>query len=149
MFIQEMTRNECCEILTRSHLARLGCVQDRQPYVTPFCFVFQDPYLYALATQGQKVDWMRANPRVCVELDQIDAPDRWYSIVIFGHYEELPPTRDWKHELVRAHELLQQHTGWWEPGWTSREQLDPARDPDFIFYRIQVDCITGRRAREA
>jgi nitroimidazol reductase NimA-like FMN-containing flavoprotein (pyridoxamine 5'-phosphate oxidase superfamily) len=144
--IKEMTREECTEILTRSHLGRLGCAKAEQPYITPLCFHFENPFLYALATFGQKIEWMRQNPRVCVELDHVDAPDRWYSIVIFGRYEELPPASNWKQELIRAHELLKHHVGWWEPGWVSREQLAPGKEPDFVFYRIHIDDMTGRRA---
>jgi nitroimidazol reductase NimA-like FMN-containing flavoprotein (pyridoxamine 5'-phosphate oxidase superfamily) len=146
MIVCEMTRDDCIDILTRSHLGRLACAQDGQPYITPFCFVFEDPFLYALATRGQKIDWMRANPQVCVELDHVEACDRWHSIVIFGHYEELPPAPDWKHELIRAHALLKTHVGWWEAGWASREQLFPGQDFDYVFYRIHIDRMTGRRA---
>ena len=33
---------------------------------------------------------MRANPRVCVEVDEITTYDQWVSVVAFGRYEELP-----------------------------------------------------------
>jgi hypothetical protein len=89
---------------------------------------------------------MRANPQVCVELDHVEACDRWHSIVISGHYEELPPAPDWKHELIRAHELLKTQVGWWEAGWASREQLFPGQNLDYVFYRIHIDRMTGRRA---
>lgn len=146
MLVREMTGTECKEILSRSHLGRLACVREQQPYITPLCFTFHDPYLYALATQGQKIEWMRANPLVGVELDEVQAPDRWYSIVIFGRYEELPPAADWKQELLRAHELLKQHAGWWDPGWVSREQLHREQELEYVFYRIKIEQMTGRRA---
>ena len=33
---------------------------------------------------------MRANPLVCVEVDEVAAYDRWVSVIAFGRYEELP-----------------------------------------------------------
>ncbi len=35
---------------------------------------------------------MRANPRVCVEMDEIAAYDQWVSVIAVGRYEELPET---------------------------------------------------------
>ena len=32
---------------------------------------------------------MRANPRVCVEWDEVEEYDRWVSVIVFGRYEEL------------------------------------------------------------
>jgi nitroimidazol reductase NimA-like FMN-containing flavoprotein (pyridoxamine 5'-phosphate oxidase superfamily) len=35
---------------------------------------------------------MRANPLVCVEVDEVAANDQWVSVIAFGRYEELPGT---------------------------------------------------------
>lgn len=146
MFIREMTTGECLNIVAQSKLGRLGCAYQNQPYVVPICFVCQDSYLYGFTTLGRKVEWMRTNPLVCVELDQINESDQWVSIVILGRFEELPDTGDWKHVLVRAHELLKQHAGWWEPAWAARSDRSADQPLDYIFYRIHIDQITGREA---
>jgi nitroimidazol reductase NimA-like FMN-containing flavoprotein (pyridoxamine 5'-phosphate oxidase superfamily) len=95
MVIREMTREECLRVLGGSRLARLGCAADNQPYVVPVYLALGDspggePCLYGFTTPGQKVEWMRANPRVCVEVDEVAAHDHWVSVVVFGRYEELP-----------------------------------------------------------
>lgn len=149
MFIREMTTGECLNIVSQAKLGRLGCAYQNQPYVVPICFVCQDSYLYGFTTLGKKVEWMRANPLVCVELDQINESDQWVSIVILGRYEELPDTGDWKQVLVRAHKLLKQHAGWWEPAWSARSDRSADQPLDFIFYRIHIDHITGREATRA
>jgi nitroimidazol reductase NimA-like FMN-containing flavoprotein (pyridoxamine 5'-phosphate oxidase superfamily) len=33
--------------------------------------------------------WMRANPLVCVETEEVVSPHQWASVIIFGRYEEL------------------------------------------------------------
>ena len=35
---------------------------------------------------------MRANPLVCVEVDEVAAYDQWLSVIAIGRYEELPET---------------------------------------------------------
>ena len=95
MLVQQMTKSDCFRVLERSRLGRLGCAHDNQPYIIPIYFVCEEPYLYGFTTPGLKVEWMRSNPLVCVEWDEVQAGDQWTSIVIFGRYEELtepPPT---------------------------------------------------------
>jgi nitroimidazol reductase NimA-like FMN-containing flavoprotein (pyridoxamine 5'-phosphate oxidase superfamily) len=175
MFIQEMSESDCFDALTRARLGRLACAHDNQPYVVPVYIVYEEPYLYGFTTLGQKVDWMRSNPLVCVELDEVVNFGQWTSILLFGRYEELPelpgtPEFDQEqrreHEpwqaMVRptsesstpgqqarlhAHELLQEHrVPWWEPGGASGTHRNPDQPSLSIFYRIRIDRITGRRA---
>src|SRR5687768_15795699 len=92
MVINEMSRQECVALLARSTVFRLGCARDNQPYVLPVSLVHHEPSgsLYGFTTLGQKVEWMRNNPLVCVETDEITAADQWMSVVVNGGYEELP-----------------------------------------------------------
>src|SRR4051794_26601968 len=94
MRVEELTREASLELLARARTGRVARARDGQPYVVPVSFVFHrppggDPCLYGFTTPGQKVDWMRLNPRVCVEWDDVAAPDRWTSVVALGRYEEL------------------------------------------------------------
>src|SRR5262249_7283634 len=76
--------------------------------------------LYGFTTPGQKVEWMRANPLVCVEVDEVTAPDQWVSVIAFGRYEELPQTTRREDgrldEWLRAYQALKTQAVWWEPG---------------------------------
>ena len=147
MVIQEMRRDDCLQLLARTRLARLACARENQPYIVPIYFVYDEPFLYGFTTPGQKVEWMRSNPLVCVEVDEVGDSDEWTCVVIFGRYEELPETSEWEQERARAHDLLQRHAKWWEPGCACRTQHDPQRPLTPVFYRIRIGQITGRRAK--
>ena len=67
-----------------------GCWYENQPYVVPIHFACEDTYLYGFSTLGQKVKWMRANPKVCVQTDEIENQSEWISVIVYGEYEELP-----------------------------------------------------------
>jgi uncharacterized protein len=73
MEISEMTTEECSLLLTRASVGRLGCSFENQPYVVRINFAYDSGYLYVFSTFGQKVKWMRANPKVCVQTDQIQS----------------------------------------------------------------------------
>ncbi len=95
MVIRDMTHDECMQVLARTGLFRLGCANGNRPYVVPVSLVFHrpdrgEPCFYGVTIPGQKVEWMRANPMVCVEMDEVAADDQWTSVIVFGRYEELP-----------------------------------------------------------
>jgi nitroimidazol reductase NimA-like FMN-containing flavoprotein (pyridoxamine 5'-phosphate oxidase superfamily) len=162
-------------VLAGARLARLACARDNQPYIVPVYIAYDrppdgEPRLYGFTTAGQKVEWMRANPLVCVEVDDVASHDEWTSVIVLGRYEELPDTLghdgDWLREHERsqmgldeehgapgplderllAYKVLQAQAVWWEPG--SIAHVDPAQAGRLapIYYRVSIDQITGHRA---
>jgi nitroimidazol reductase NimA-like FMN-containing flavoprotein (pyridoxamine 5'-phosphate oxidase superfamily) len=127
-------------------LGRLACVRDSQPYVTPFHFCFHDGHIYSFATIGQKIMWMRDNPRVCVEVDEIKSPQQWTCVIAFGRFEELPNSPEWRQTRQMVHDLLEKHGNWWQPGFARTVIGGEERPLVPVFFRIFVEQMTGRRA---
>lgn len=146
MFIHEMTVEQCCTALENANIGRLACARDGQPYAVPINFAFDGTYIYGFTTVGQKIEWMRANPLVCLEVDEVKSQNEWISIVVFGRYEELPDTPEFKNARNRAYSFLQERAMWWEPAYISSEHRDQTHSLTPIFYRIHVKKITGHRA---
>jgi uncharacterized protein len=143
MRIREMTEDECTRELERVNFGRLACVHANQPYLVPIYFSYDRKHLYGVTTLGQKIEWMRSNPLVCLEIDELTSHYQWMSVVVFGRYEEISDTPEY--ESVRTHALavLQKRENWWQPASVAtakREQRAP------IFYRIHIEQMTGRRA---
>jgi len=146
VFIQLMRDAECREALERATIGRLACAKDQQPYVVPIYFMLDGNHLYSFANLGQKVEWMRENPRVCVEVDERIAHDQWQSVIVFGEYEELLDLPKYAMARERAHEMLKQHPMWWEPACAACELDNKPRGVTPIFYRINITRMTGHRA---
>jgi uncharacterized protein len=147
MFIHQLTDDECDDVLRRTNLGRLGCARDNQPYVVPIYFKFDAHkldarYLYSFANLGQKIYWMRKNPLVCVEVDDVKDQFHWTTVVVFGRFEELgqPEQRD---AADRAYELLRARQDWWQPA-AGKTAVSERYVP--IVYRIRIDSVSGRRA---
>jgi nitroimidazol reductase NimA-like FMN-containing flavoprotein (pyridoxamine 5'-phosphate oxidase superfamily) len=64
---------------------------------------------------------------------------------VHGLYQELPDDEDWHTERLHAWSLLQQHTGWWEPGGLKPTTLPVASKSQHLFYSIDVTDMSGRR----
>ena len=143
MVIHEMTEGECRAMLAGTNIARLACARKNQPYIVPIRVDLDHEFLYGYATLGQKIEWMRENPLVCVEIDEVVTPEQWASVVVFGHYEELPHTPQFEDARRVAETLFQRHPAWWEPASAplgAHQQRAP------IVFRIQITRMTGRRS---
>ena len=177
MLIQELTREECLQMLEAMRLARLACALDNQPYVVPAYLAYYAPpggdaCLYGFTTAGQKVEWLRVNPLVCVEVDDVKSYNEWISVIVLGRYEELPrPGNECERLPARAevspgsnagphttacgdeahlaHQVLQSKGMWWEPAsatWTARTHRESPEPFIPIYYKVRIDKITGHRA---
>ena len=147
MLIQEMTREENVALLSRNRLGRLACAREGQPYITPITFSRDGDYLYSFGTVGQKIEWMRINPLVCVEAEELESADKWATVIVFGRYEELPDTLECEEARQVANTLLQRHAAWWEPGYAKTILDGRERKLELVHFRIHMAHISGHRAR--
>jgi nitroimidazol reductase NimA-like FMN-containing flavoprotein (pyridoxamine 5'-phosphate oxidase superfamily) len=144
MRIEELTGPECLTILEHTNLARLACSRDDQPYIVPIYVDFDGHALYSFSMHGQKIEWMRLNPSVCVEVDNIVDQYEWTTVVVFGRYEELKETPEYETLRDRAAQLFRHRPEWWFPA-VGRVSHEPSRYGPVVF-RIRVTSMHGRRA---
>ena len=145
MIIQELTAAECQEFLGRATVGRLGCAHRDQPYIVPVSLYFgrEEKCLYGFSTLGRKIEWMRENPKVCVEVDAISDQHQWTTVLVMGRYEELDASEAKKRERRRALGLFQEQSRWWLPA--SAKLSSGVEHASAVVYRIQISSISGRR----
>jgi nitroimidazol reductase NimA-like FMN-containing flavoprotein (pyridoxamine 5'-phosphate oxidase superfamily) len=146
MLIQEMSRQACVDLLARHRLGRLACAREGQPYITPLYFALQDGCLYSFSTIGQKIEWMRSNPLVCLEVDEIESRQKWSTVIVFGRYEELPKTPEYEDARQMAYSLLQRQPQWWEPAYVKTILHGAERELEPVYFRIPIAAISGHHA---
>jgi hypothetical protein len=145
MVIHEMTGEECQAVLARASMGRLGCALDSQPYVVPIYFAYEEDYIYVLSTFGQKIKWMRANPKVCVEIEEAANQSQWLSVIANGRYQELPEPQ-YSNERAHARKLLEKRHRWWLNAMAERRAKSGDDWIEPLFFRIHVDSVTGLHA---
>lgn len=129
-------------MIARMHVARLACARDNQPYIVPIHVDLEGEHLYGYASEGLKIEWMRQNPMVCLEIDELSSQTHWASVVMFGRYEELPHVPEYEDLRRIAERLFQRHPMWWQP---SSVPLAGHELRSSVVFRIRIERVTGRR----
>jgi uncharacterized protein len=144
MRIVQISEKECKELLGRISLGRLACSFNDQPYIVPVYFAYEPECLLIFSTVGKKIHWMRQNPKVCVQIDEIGSRSNWTSVVVDGTYVELLEPQ-YSTEKERARERLGQSADWWlAPLAERREQIeDLSVQP--VFFRVNIQSMSGLR----
>ena len=144
---QEVTdRTQIEAILNAALICRLGLCRDNVPYVVPVNYAYDNGHLYFHSSQaGMKMDMLRANPRVCFEVD-VDAEVtraeqacgfsiNYRSVIGWGTAIELHDPEDKR----RALDLLMAHHGGpqgpYRPGSLARAAV----------VRIDIETMTGKQ----
>jgi nitroimidazol reductase NimA-like FMN-containing flavoprotein (pyridoxamine 5'-phosphate oxidase superfamily) len=132
--IHELHPDEIESVLHRHHVGRLACVLAGEPYLVPITFTYQDGFIFGHTRPGQKLDAMRAEPRVSFEVDERWETDTWRSVVARGVFEELTTETDRDAALVALHGTYPDASRAMEGG---------------VFFRIRTTATTGRAVRRS
>ena len=135
--ITALSEKQSRQLLESAHLARLGCIVDGEPYITPINYKFENDFIYCHSLYGKKVEGLRKNPRACVQVDEIKSDLFWRSVMVFGNYEEVTDSAE-RETILRN--LLREF-----PMLTPVESALAADGipPEVIIFRIRIDRITG------
>lgn len=140
--IKKLSSAESREFLSAEHIARLGCISEGFPYVVPVNYLFDGESIYVHALPGRKITAMRANPRVCLQVDRIENEWNWRSVLVTGNYEEITGTLERSCTMGR---LLARF-----PQLTPVESIiaEDAGAPTPIIFRINIEKLSGIREEQ-
>lgn len=135
--ISRLDTDKSLALLREACMGRLGCIAEGEPYVVPVNYVLDGDCLLSHSLPGRKIKAMRANPRVCLQVDTIHDQLNWRSVIAYGTYEEITAAP----ERARAFNCLLSLF----PGLTPVESLiaEDAASPRPIVFRIRIERVTG------
>jgi Predicted flavin-nucleotide-binding protein len=134
---RELSRDEIDEFLRTQRIARLGCHADGVTYVVPVIYAYDDDCGRRSHDGGPENAMLRANPRVCVEVDEYDTDGRgsWRSVIAHGTYEELSGAA-----IEPALSLMRERFA-----RTAGRTAEPRPlGPGVVVLRIRLDELSGR-----
>jgi nitroimidazol reductase NimA-like FMN-containing flavoprotein (pyridoxamine 5'-phosphate oxidase superfamily) len=143
----ELTKDQIDSVLRSEMIGRIGCHAEGHTYVVPVSYAYDGQHVYAHSADGLKVRTMRSNPRICLEVEQIDNLANWRCVIGQGTYEELHDADE-----DRARRLLSERFAPFITSETAPSHAWPRTEQDSpddtvrrsIFYRIRLIERTGR-----
>ena len=137
----ELNKREIIEFLESKFIGRLGCHLNGETYIVPVNYVYQDNAVYAHSGEGKKINMLRANPRVCFQVDEIDNMFKWKSVILWGTFEELKG-QDRQQAMQGLILRIMPTTD--DPAREPSHAINPALQDSLIVYRINIQEATGR-----
>lgn len=140
-------RADMIEVLEKGSVGHLGCVNHNEVYVVPITYAYDHGFIFSHSRPGKKLEMMRASPRVCFQVEDVDDLTQWKSVIAWGEFEEV---RDLG-EIERAKNLLLNKLAESVKEARARniasdhsiQENFEAHLNDSIIYRIKISKITG------
>ncbi len=147
--INKLESGEIEALLSGQIVGRIGCHNADMVYVVPISYAYDGVYIYCHGYDGKKMELMRANPRICFQVDEMTDMSSWKSVIAWGDFEELND----REEKNRALQILLErklpilssittHLGETWP-FTGGGSTDLDKIPGIVF-RIKIKEKTGR-----
>jgi uncharacterized protein len=87
--LRELNDAQIEGLLKSQLIGRIGCHSDGVTYVVPVNYIYDEGNIYCNSAKGMKIDFMRKNPEVCFEVDDIKEITNWQSVIVWGKFEEI------------------------------------------------------------
>jgi uncharacterized protein len=137
-----LTADDCADVLRRNHVGRLAFLNEGVVDIEPVGYVANDRWIYVRSALGSKLEALAHHPYVAFEVDEIDGPFDWRSVVVHGTVYLLTPdiAGVQRHEYERAVTSLRTVM----PAALTAQDPVPERTN---VYGVHIDRMDGRMAK--
>ena len=128
-------------LLARNHVGRLAYSFHDEVDIEPLHYVYADGVLYARTSPGHKLQTLAHHRWVAFEVDEIEGPYDWRSVIVHGSVYLVEPggtpeaNAAYERTVSRLHAVV--------PLLFDTDDPAPHRT---VLFRIHVDRMTGRVA---
>jgi nitroimidazol reductase NimA-like FMN-containing flavoprotein (pyridoxamine 5'-phosphate oxidase superfamily) len=138
----DLDADESRRLLSRNHVARIAYCLHGHVDIEPVHYVYADGAIYMRTATGSKLSVLSHAPWIALEIDEVDGPFDWRSVVAHGTVYVL---RDEGAAVAReAYRRAVEQLRTLIPGALGEGDPTPART---IVLEVRPDQVTGREAR--
>lgn len=145
--VRTLADPEIWDLVETGSFGHLGCHADGETYVVPISYARDGDRLVGMTSAGRKIEMMRRNPNVCVQVDEVRSLTQWRSAILWGTFEELSGNErnEAVGRLIDKYGLEIDDTEW---GFRGGRDVTPPRvdkrPEPMIAYAIRVHKLSGR-----
>lgn len=136
-----MPLEEMRALLSRIGFGHLGCAREGRPYVVPMHYAYDGECLYLFTTEGTKTSFIEANPEVCMQVEEVESPSRWRSVMVTGQAERITKQEEKEHAM----QLITENNPTLTPALNQTQVDTWGRANEIVLYRIRPTIIDGRK----
>ncbi|MEZ4773487.1 MAG: pyridoxamine 5'-phosphate oxidase family protein [Bacteroidia bacterium] len=145
--VGKLSSTEIESILSRNYIGHLACTDGLTPYIVPITYYYDAPRnsIIGYTTVGRKIETIRKNPKVCVEVSEITNLTNWTSIIAEGTYQELTGKDAFEAVKLLMHDLAEiiNAEGQQKVDFIS-DMARLAEDKEKVIYRVHLEEKNGR-----
>lgn len=142
--VKSISVEESRTFLQGTKFGHLAYAYEGQPYIVPIHFGYDNENIYFFTTGGTKTRRLSANPKVCLQVEQVDDFEHWQSVMVIGHAEPLNNSK----EIDRAIVCLTERELPLPPEMNKVSLANRVGSNEVAVNRIRPKEITGRRRNE-
>jgi len=136
-----MSDDEIRSLLTKIEYGHLGCCRHGRPYVLPIHYVYVEPDIYIYTTRGMKTEFITANPEVCLQVEEVQNPSHWRSVIFTGRAQLLSDPEERKHAM----NFIYMENPTLAPALARTWLGTLTRSTTEAIYRIHPQAVSGRK----
>jgi hypothetical protein len=147
--IKNIRTKESLKILSNNYIGHLAFIYKNEPYVLPITYYYnsENHSIISYSGEGHKIEAMRKNNSVSLEVAEINTLNNWKSVLVQGTFEELQglDAKYLLHQFALGVKDLILKKENKTPQFISEisSKIKPTSKP--IVFRIIIDEITGKQ----
>lgn len=146
--MKDLQTKDIFALLNNNYIGHLAFISDGKPYTIPITYYFdQKDSIVAYAGEGHKIQAMRQNPNVSLQVESINSVDNWQSVLVHGVFEEVH-SGDAKfllHEFAEGVKSVINKIEHKNPQFISDFTCDVYATGVTVVYRIKISKMTGKK----
>lgn len=149
--MKDLSHKECIALLNENYIGHLGFIADGKPYTIPITFYYdQKDSILAYTGEGHKINAMRENPNVSIQVGDIENVQNWQSVLVHGVFEEVEGSeaKFLLHKFADGVKSVVSKLEATNPQYISEVTSDVYASGITVVYRIKIEEITGKKMAE-
>jgi hypothetical protein len=146
IMIGELTKEQIENVLQSQVHCRLACIDEKKPYLVPVSYAYDGKFIYCQSKEGKKINLLRKNPNVCIQVQIMTSMNNWQSVLVYGIYEELKDNAAAEARKILFDKVLTLFTSAAVHKFehSEGETIEDKNRIKDIMFKINIQEITGR-----
>ena len=88
--IKNLDPKEIQYVLENNYIGQLGYIFEGRPFVIPITYFYdhQNNYIICYSGDGHKINAMRKNNAISLQVSDVDTVNHWKSVLVHGNFEQ-------------------------------------------------------------